>query len=69
MESIFVWTGAGWYGTVGRDGATWFYRVPNAEDAYGMGLGAAEWFDAPPDWATEVKVSSSHQDVRETEDA
>lgn len=55
MDSIFVWCGAGWYGTRSIGDAIWFYWIANPEDAYGAGLGAAEWFDNPPDWAAEVK--------------
>jgi hypothetical protein len=55
-EQIFMWVGAGWYGARSIGDVTVFYHVAGdrayVPDTYGMGLGAAEWFDAVPEWAT-----------------
>lgn len=55
-EQRFVWLGAGWYAPRSIGGVTFFYFVAGERtyvpDTYDMGLGAAEWFDAVPDWAT-----------------
>ena len=54
-EQIFVWVGAGWYGARSQGPDTWYYYVSGdrtyVPDTYATGLGAAEWFDAVPEWA------------------
>lgn len=55
-EQIFVWVWAGWYAARSIGNATYYYYVVGdrtyVPDTYTHGLGAAEWFDAVPKWAT-----------------